>query len=246
MKVERPRARSSAAPTRLNSRSTTPMRRAVGRHEAAHLRQDRDQRVLAQEGAFARHVGAGQQPQAARSAARSQSLATKGAAVRQCRLDHRMAPADDGEGRRCRRPSGGIAPVTASSASAAATSSAASARAARADLGGARGHLADQVVEQFELERQGLVGGAAILPSSSPSSTVVIAHRRGHGLAMDEVARPASLGLLGRHLDVIAEHVVVADLERGHAGLARHSAPAARRSGAGFRRASARSSSRLA
>ena len=41
MKVERPRARSSPAPTRLNRRSTTPSRSALGRHEAAGLGEDR-------------------------------------------------------------------------------------------------------------------------------------------------------------------------------------------------------------
>jgi len=35
---------------------------AVGGHEGAHLRQDCDQRVLAQERRFARHVRAGHQP----------------------------------------------------------------------------------------------------------------------------------------------------------------------------------------
>ena len=37
---------------------------ARGRHEAAHLRQDRDQRVLPQKRALAGHVGAGDEPQA--------------------------------------------------------------------------------------------------------------------------------------------------------------------------------------
>src|SRR3546814_2113252 len=37
---------------------------AVGGNEAARLRQYRDQRVLAKEGRFAAHVGAGHQPQA--------------------------------------------------------------------------------------------------------------------------------------------------------------------------------------
>ena len=65
MKVERPRARSSAAPTRENSRSTTPICAALRRHEAAHLREHRDQRVLPQERRLAGHVGPGEQPDAA-------------------------------------------------------------------------------------------------------------------------------------------------------------------------------------
>ena len=65
MKVERPAARSSPAPTREKSRSTMPICAAVRRHETARLRQYRDQRILAQEGGFAGHVGAGHQPEPA-------------------------------------------------------------------------------------------------------------------------------------------------------------------------------------
>ena len=70
MKVERPRARSSDAPTRQNSRSTMPMCGRARRHERAHLRQHHDERVLAQEGRFAGHVGAGDKPDAVRRASR--------------------------------------------------------------------------------------------------------------------------------------------------------------------------------
>ena len=56
--------------------------RGFGRHEAAHLGENGDQRVLAQKGGFARHVGAGDQPQPALSLGdRSQSLGTKPRAV---------------------------------------------------------------------------------------------------------------------------------------------------------------------
>jgi len=61
MKVERPRARSSAAPTRENTDRQCRSAPA-SRHEAADLRQQRDQGVLAQEGRFARHVRARDQP----------------------------------------------------------------------------------------------------------------------------------------------------------------------------------------
>ena len=68
------------------------------RHEAAHLGQHRDQRVLAQEGALAGHVRPGQQPQRGRPRPRSQSLATKlWLAARQRLLDHRVAAATDQE-----------------------------------------------------------------------------------------------------------------------------------------------------
>ena len=79
------------------------MRRAR-RHEAAHLRQHGDQRVLAQEGRLARHVGAGDEPDArrpprslARMRGRRREIAIVGDKRARRRaerlLDHRMAPA---------------------------------------------------------------------------------------------------------------------------------------------------------
>ena len=49
----------------------------------------------------------------------------------------------------------------------------------------------------------------------------VEANRAGHRLAMGEAAvrRHQRVGMAGGHLDKIAEHAVVADLERGDAGL---------------------------
>ena len=94
MKVDRPRARSSAAPTRLNSRSTTPIWACVGRHEGAHLRQHHDQGILAQEGRFAGHVGTGEQPDAAAVAGEIAVIGDEGG-LGACRcsacFDHRMA-----------------------------------------------------------------------------------------------------------------------------------------------------------
>ena len=96
MKVERPRARLSDAPTRLNSRSTSPSVAARRGHEAAGLREHDDQRVLAQEGRLAAHVRAGDQPQPRSFGESAQSLATKRSpACAQRRLDHRMAAALD-------------------------------------------------------------------------------------------------------------------------------------------------------
>ena len=65
MKVERPPARSSAAPMRVKMRSIGPITALVGRHEAADVGQQRDQRHLAHEGRFTAHVGAGDQQQLA-------------------------------------------------------------------------------------------------------------------------------------------------------------------------------------
>jgi hypothetical protein len=46
-------------------------------------------------------------------------------------------------------------------------------------------------------------------------------HRTGHGLAVGKAAvrRHQPVGVLGRYLDEIAEHAVVADLQRGDTGL---------------------------
>src|SRR3954471_11937897 len=77
MKVERPRARLSEAPTRLNNRSTRPRgacaagtnepARAGARRRRGHDRagrgEHRDQRILAEEGRLAAHVRAGDEPQ---------------------------------------------------------------------------------------------------------------------------------------------------------------------------------------
>ena len=73
-----------------------PMRRRLGRHEGAGLRQHGDQRVLAQEGRLAGHVGAGQQPQPPLGA----ELAIVGHEAvppwpQQRRLDHGMTAAVD-------------------------------------------------------------------------------------------------------------------------------------------------------
>ena len=76
--------------------------RELRRHERAHLGEDGDQRVLAQEGRFAGHVGAGDQPDAAgRLAFRRREIAVVGdegrAVLRQRLLDHGMAAALDDE-----------------------------------------------------------------------------------------------------------------------------------------------------
>ncbi len=100
MKVERPRARSSAAPTRENSRSTMPSRARDAGTIAADLRQQRDQRVLAQEGRFTGHVRAGDQPELAGLLRRRRreiaGIGDEGLAVALQRLlDHRMPAALD-------------------------------------------------------------------------------------------------------------------------------------------------------
>ena len=78
MNVERPRARLSEAPTRLNRRSTRPQRRlrSPGTKLPACAKHG-DQRVLAQKGGFPAHIRPGDQPQTRRLRTGMQSLATK-------------------------------------------------------------------------------------------------------------------------------------------------------------------------
>ena len=66
MNVERPPARSSDAPMRVNTRSIGPMRADARRHVAADAREDHDQRRLAHERRFAAHVRAGDDEHAPR------------------------------------------------------------------------------------------------------------------------------------------------------------------------------------
>jgi hypothetical protein len=112
MKVERPRARSSAAPTRENSRSTIPMRARLRRHEAADLSDQRDQCVLAQKGRLTRHVRAGDRSRSGhrlfvRARATGRCVGDEWLPVALQRLfDHRMAAALDGEVERRRRSPG--------------------------------------------------------------------------------------------------------------------------------------------
>ena len=108
MKVERPRARLSEAPTRLNRRSTRPSVASRRRHEGAGLGEHRDQRVLAQEGRLAAHVRAGDQPQrdcprTGRNRWRRSARRARCSAV----LDHRVAPALDLEAGVRRRSAAG-------------------------------------------------------------------------------------------------------------------------------------------
>ena len=105
MNVDSPPARLSLAPTRVKMRSTTPISASRRRHEAAHLRQQRDQRHLAQVGGLARHVRAGEDEdlrvvgvERARRSGRSGSAAH--------RLDHRVAARRDAQRRLARRARG--------------------------------------------------------------------------------------------------------------------------------------------
>ena len=233
MKVERPRARSSAAPTRENSRSTTPMRAPARRHEAAHLRQHGDQRVLAQKGRFARHVRAGDQPDAPgrlcpRQAGgdRSQSLATNGPpSLAERLLDHRMAPAVDGEGEASidlgphvvaldRERGERRRDVERRRAPRAACLDRGARR--RSRVAASRSKISSSIASARS-------AALAIFASSSPSSVVVkrtwpASVWRWMKVALSG-ARHQLVAVLRRHFDEIAEHIVVPDLQRADAGL---------------------------
>ena len=74
-------------------------RRRFRRHVTAHLRQDRDERVLPQERALARHIGAGHDPQSLLSGQITVvGDETHFARGSQSGCDHRVTPAFDHKG----------------------------------------------------------------------------------------------------------------------------------------------------
>ncbi len=82
-------------------------------------------------------------------------------------------------------------------------------------------HQGREAVEHLGFERQNPVGGPRDLRFEFAEFDAGEAHRVDHGLAMHEVlhqALEAGLAHRLRHLDVVAEHVVVLDPERPAAG----------------------------
>ena len=202
--------------------------RGFRRHERAHLREDRDQRVLAQEGRLARHVGPGDQPDAAGLRVfRRRQIAIIGderrAVARQRLLDHRMAAAFDDEtmtvvdvrprvialGGKMRERAGDI--------------EAAERLGAFLDRGALRDDAGSEPLENLEFEPERAVGGAGDLGFQFAQFGGGEAHLAGQRLAVDEgrVERRGQqlVAVLGGDLDEIAEHVVVPDLERADAGF---------------------------
>ncbi len=201
------------------------------RHEGAHLRQHGDQRILAQESRFTRHVWAGDQadPATLGAAAWRRQLGVVGderlAVALQRRLDDRVATSADREGL------------------AAIDQRATPALAARefgqpgrdVDLGQRRSRALDRLGlgqnrlaqggEDAELQLQRPVGRRGDLRFQPAELDGGEAHRVRHGLAVHEGRPPGLLqeiladGL--RHLDEIAQHGVVLDAQRPAAGLGR-------------------------
>ena len=195
----------------------------VRRHEGAHLGEHGNQRILPQEGALARHVGTGDQPDPAvfrEPAVVGDEPAFAAGGKRP--LDHRMAAARHLEGGRTVDP-------RALPALRGGELGQGGGHVERGERGGGAGgllgaarHLAHQVVEQLQLDRQRLVGGGGNLLLQIRQLDGGVTHGAGQGLAMDEGGLGPARQLVGlgrRDLDVVAEHVVVADLEGGDAGF---------------------------
>ena len=197
--------------------------RALRRHETAHLGQHGDQRVLAQEGRFTGHVRAGQQPQpVVRSEVAVVGDEGPGVAGVQHRLHHRVTPALDREGEAAVHHRPAVAPLRRQLGQRGGDVERGQGVGGLGDGLGAAGHLLHEVVEQLQLHGQRLVGGLGNAALQVRQLHRAEAHGVRHGLAVHEDLAP----LLGhqlvrvgrRHLDVIAEHVVVFDLQRRHPG----------------------------
>ena len=194
--------------------------RRLRRHEAADLRQDGDQRVLSQEGRFAGHVRAGQQP-VPLLAFQHAIIADEAFARRlQRRFHHRMATAGDGELRTFRHFRADIAVVDGQLGQRRGHIQPGDGAGGQGDGVGMGRHLADQVAEQRQLHRQRLVGGAGEFLFQLAQFHRGETHRARHGLAMDEILVGQQLvAVIGRDLDEIAQHIVVLDLQAGNPGL---------------------------
>ena len=216
MNVLWPRLSSSVAPTRAKRRSTTPIRARFARDEAADLGQDRDQGDLADVGALARHVRAGDQQDRAVVGAES-SVVGDEVAVRHQGVEHRMAAGLDledrlgddlrpavalprgqlGERRRGRRPGPARAPAWISRGASAATRSRRVVNSSYSSSQARSSASQDLVLELLELGRDVALG---------------VLDR----LLADVVGRDlAALRLGVGDLDVVAEDLVEADLQAG-------------------------------
>ncbi len=195
----------------------------AGRHEGAHLRQHGDERVLAQEGRLAAHVRAGDEADAPGLLAREVAgIGDEGLArLAQGRLHHRMAAALDREGEALVELRTG--PIELDREFGVACR-----HVQRRERVGDVGdpirllhHPLAQPVEHLRFERQNPVGGARDLRFQLAQLDAGEAHGIDHGLAMHEFphqALEAGLAHRLRHLDVVAEHVVVLDPQGPAAG----------------------------
>ena len=222
MKVERPRARSSAAPTRENSRSTTPMcAGCAGTKEPICA-------MIAISAFWRRKVDLpamlgpviSQMRPAVRICRRRQVaiIGDEGRAVARQRLfDHRMAAALDDEGEAVIDMRAGIVALGGERGKRAGDVERGQRLGALLDAPRSRAiTLADEPLEDLQLQPERAVGGAGDLGFQLAQFGGGEAHLAGQGLAVDEGRverrRHQFVAVLGGDLDEIAEHVVVADL----------------------------------
>ncbi len=119
-----------------------------GRNVRTHLGEDGDQGVLAQEGALARHVGTGHQPQALRLAeVAAVGYEAPGLARRGQGLDHRMAAALDLEGQAVVHLGAAVASARSQFGQGGSQIEAGQGAGGAGDIIDAGRHFADQIVE---------------------------------------------------------------------------------------------------
>ena len=90
IKVDSPEEILSEAPTRVKILSTSPIEAHLGRHEAPHLRHERDQGRLTQQGRLTRHVRTCKDDDLLLFIVEEGVVRDIGFARRQILLDHRM------------------------------------------------------------------------------------------------------------------------------------------------------------
>ncbi len=192
-----------------------------GRHEAARLRQYRDQRVLAQKGGFAAHIGAGDEPQPRvrpqGAIIRHKAFAAPGKGV----FDHRVAPARHLE----HRVIGERGPCPAGFHRAFGKRGGDIKPGQRIGGGGNRRAPGErqrgQFLEMRRFRRQRMRTGLCHFERHFVQVGRVEAHRTRHRLAVGESAPLAQqrVAMPRGHFDMIAKHRIVADLQRRDPGL---------------------------
>ena len=190
------------------------------RHEAAHLGEHGDQRVLAQERRFARHVRAGDQPDASRrGVGRWRQIAIVGderAAVGAERLlDNRVTAALDQERQTAIDDGTHIVALDRERRQRGHGIDGGQRLRRLLDRRAGRGDARRQRIENLELQRQRAIGGVGDFCFELAELRGGEAHLPGERLAMDEgsVQRRGEkfFAVLRGDVDEIAEHIVVPD-----------------------------------
>ena len=196
------------------------MRRGSG-DVAAGLGKDGDEGVLAQEGGFAGHVGAGDEPDPPVGRQIAIIGGETGAGFAHGEFDHGVAAGFDMEG-----GAGvyrGAAPVFRGRQFGQRGGDVEARK--RGGGGGDAGGVGQRRFAQFFQMRgfggERVIGGLGDFRAEFAQFRRGEADGAGHGLAVDEAAVDAQqrIGALGGDFDVIAEHIVVADLQRRDAGF---------------------------